>query len=140
MAKYMAAHARILKARGPARRYRCVDCDARADQWSYNHADPQQVCDEQGRQYSLDPMFYDPRCRRCHQRFDRHHRADSLRTIADTVADQLRHAVIERDRARRFGDVEAETHWDDQMEVLVEPLLHQVGLPRRGSFEGMLQR
>lgn len=68
-----AMHRRVRKAKGAARGHQCVDCGARADEWSYNNADPNELLGEDhGSQlaYSLDVANYEPRCRSCHRQFD----------------------------------------------------------------------
>jgi hypothetical protein len=52
-------HNRVKKARGSASDYRCIDCDGRAEDWST--ADP-----------SSDDVWvrFQPRCRKCHRRYD----------------------------------------------------------------------
>jgi hypothetical protein len=70
---YVAAHARVWKERGKAKQQPCVDCTAPADDWSYDHTDPDEMRDEQGRAYSGKPEHYSPRCKPCHRVFDREH-------------------------------------------------------------------
>jgi hypothetical protein len=79
---YKDAHTRVRTVRGKASQYACVDCSGAAAEWSYNHTDPdervQRLRDTRSRAggwvrelaYSLDPAFYDPRCRPCHIRHD----------------------------------------------------------------------
>ena len=75
---YAAAHMRVVTRRGKAREHTCVDCGARADEWSYNHADPDEQVYHfaQGNKvqdiaYSPRPEFYEPRCKACHTTLDR---------------------------------------------------------------------
>lgn len=71
---YSTAHRRVASERGKAVMYPCVDCGAPADEWSYDHADENELQqDHRGRllTYSASPDHYDPRCRSCHLRFDR---------------------------------------------------------------------
>ena len=73
--KYSTAHSRVLKVKGRASNQSCVECGAQAHDWSYSGLDEFAVCDtsQKGRglvTYSLDPAFYEPRCRACHQRGD----------------------------------------------------------------------
>lgn len=119
--------------------HRCVDCHGVADEWSYNHADPDYLETGTDLQYSLDPAFYDPRCHRCHKAFDRQYRIAELRAIAGPIAPQVRHAVGMRDRARRHRDRQAEDWWDDQLERLVMPLANRVGLPK-SVIDGIFAR
>ena len=67
---YGAAHARVYAACGPATNYPCVDCGAKAEHWSYDHAAPDELTAPDGLAYSLDVSHYDPRCVGCHSRFD----------------------------------------------------------------------
>lgn len=71
---YRYAHALVRVAKGSASDYRCVDCDGEADHWSYNLQDPDEVYETSSggvvRQYSEHVEFYEPRCSRCHMRFD----------------------------------------------------------------------
>jgi hypothetical protein len=63
-------HQRIHKARGKASEYACVDCDKPARHWSYDHSDPNEKHDPEKGPYSPDIDRYEPRCVRCHKRFD----------------------------------------------------------------------
>ena len=71
---YLAAHARVRTARGPAKLYACVQCGGKARHWSYNYTDPTALTDERGYEYSADPQHYSPRCVPCHGQFDVDHR------------------------------------------------------------------
>lgn len=72
--EYSGLHERVRAAKGPARRYDCVDCGTTAAHWSYNHADPNEKTsnspDTRGAAFSLNVDNYEPRCARCHKRFD----------------------------------------------------------------------
>ncbi len=71
---YRTAHHRVSRARGPASSHRCVDCGEPAQQWAYNHRDPDErrgLSNGYLLPYSLDPMFYEPTCRSCHRLTDR---------------------------------------------------------------------
>lgn len=71
---YGAAHERVKRDRGPIRSQQCIDCEAPARHWSYNHDDPNELFDTELSTnpiaYSLDPKHYSPRCVPCHKRFD----------------------------------------------------------------------
>jgi NAD-dependent SIR2 family protein deacetylase len=56
---YAANHQRVTKARGKAAELTCVDCGGQAQHWS-------QVRDTTGD----DPSHYEPRCAKCHVRYD----------------------------------------------------------------------
>ena len=68
-ATYTAMHQRVRKLRGRASGHACVDCGRAARHWSYTHTDPAERRSEQG-PYSVDVAYYDPRCVKCHKRFD----------------------------------------------------------------------
>ena len=55
---------------GPASTHTCVDCAAPAAQWSYDHADPDEMYTPEGYAYSLKGDHYHPRCVPCHKAFD----------------------------------------------------------------------
>lgn len=56
---YVAFHIRINRIRGKARNFNCIDCGDDAIEWSWVHdSDP------------LDVNNYEPRCRKCHVRYD----------------------------------------------------------------------
>jgi len=67
--RYTAAHQRVRHDRGPASQHSCIDCGRRARQWSYGHADPNELIQD-GMAYSLDSSYCDPRCVPCHKTFD----------------------------------------------------------------------
>lgn len=67
---YPAAHDRVRRARGPARRQRCIECGEPAKHWSYNRAAQAELTDHRGRPYSARVEDYDPRCVSCHKLFD----------------------------------------------------------------------
>ena len=67
---YETAHDRVRRDRGPARAHACVDCDGPSLHWSYDHTDPDELTHPKGYPYSLDVGRYEPRCPRCHARFD----------------------------------------------------------------------
>lgn len=69
-ASYNAAHLRCKRDRGPVQVKACVDCGRPADDWSYNHDDPDELISPEGLPYSLSPSHYSPRCRSCHRRLD----------------------------------------------------------------------
>lgn len=71
---YAGAHDRVTATKGRAAEHACIDCGSQAEHWSYDHADTAELT-EAGLPYSTDPAHYDPRCIRCHRRFDRRSRA-----------------------------------------------------------------
>lgn len=70
MVSYSAAHGRAYRDKGRAKDHPCSDCGEPARHWSYTHADPDEMVDDKGCAYSLDPDHYVPRCVPCHKRFD----------------------------------------------------------------------
>jgi len=75
---YGGSHGRVSRTRGRAVGYDCVDCGGPADEWSYNHQDPNElravISNNKGYQYevpySANPDHYDPRCKPCNVAFD----------------------------------------------------------------------
>jgi len=67
---YNGAHKRTTARRGRADQHACIRCGDRAGEWAYQHNDPQEVWDERGIPYSLDPNHYEPMCIPCHRSFD----------------------------------------------------------------------
>jgi hypothetical protein len=73
---YRSAHERVAIAKGgKADRFACA-CGRQADEWAYDHTDPDEKRDEKGRPYSVDPDRYHPMCRSCHRT------ADGRRSVA----------------------------------------------------------
>ncbi len=70
-ANYDTVHQRVRKARGRASGYECVSCGQAAEQWAYDHADPdERWCLKHKRPFSLSLEHYSPMCITCHRRFD----------------------------------------------------------------------
>ena len=77
-ASYAAIHQRLVVRRGKASEHSCIDCGSQAAEWSYNHADPNELtCSmvQRGKErviaYSSSVEFYEPRCKACHTTLDR---------------------------------------------------------------------
>lgn len=74
MVKYVSMHARVARIRRKAAAHLCAHCSVQAEEWAYDHADPDEVTGTTSRgivvAYSLDPAHYMPLCRACHSRFD----------------------------------------------------------------------
>lgn len=73
---YEAFHTRLRRQLGSAAMQACVDCNDKAEEWSYNHLDPNEALVESrsGRKlvrYSASAEYYEPRCKSCHRKFDR---------------------------------------------------------------------
>jgi hypothetical protein len=68
---YNGAHVRVRRERGNATLHLCVDCGGLALEWSYDHSDLNELIEE-GKRYSADPQYYQPRCKPCHESFDGH--------------------------------------------------------------------
>ena len=66
---YHGMHLRVRCALGSASEYPCVECANPAAQWSYDHADPDEIQSADGA-YSLNVDRYAPRCISCHKKFD----------------------------------------------------------------------
>lgn len=74
---YSLAHEHVGKAKGRAADYTCEHCPAQAQDWAYNHQDPDErysIRDPNkhhyGHVYSVNPDFYIPLCRKCHKALD----------------------------------------------------------------------
>lgn len=70
---YGAVHTRLRVSRGSASGHPCADCGAPAEQWSYDHKDPDALVSDAGHPYSLDFAHYVPRCCSCHRTYDAAH-------------------------------------------------------------------
>lgn len=68
-ASYGAVHRRLAKVLGPAREHNCADCGSPADEWAYDHTDPNERRGSEG-PYSTDITRYQPMCRSHHRRLD----------------------------------------------------------------------
>ena len=69
---YGAVHSRL----GPVAGRNCRCGDA-AEEWAYDHGDPEELTDEIGRPYSLDQDRYKPMCRPCHRKYDADYRKET---------------------------------------------------------------
>lgn len=116
---YAGAHHAVARRRGKARKFDCVDCENPAREWSYDHSDPDEFRSSTGKWYSTDIRRYEPRCRTCHVTFDRQHRI----TLAEYIAPLVKHAIAQRNWARRHNDRDMEDFWDDELERLVITLV-----------------
>ena len=70
---YEGAHWRVRRAYGKASEYYCVGCMGDAEDWAYDHEDPDElveVRDGSRLRYSADPDRYQPMCKPCHAVFD----------------------------------------------------------------------
>lgn len=70
---YSGVHQRMPSLEGRA----CWQCGDPAEQWAYDHDDPNELVSEKGLPYSLDQARYKPMCRPCHGRFDLEHRRET---------------------------------------------------------------
>ena len=68
---YRGAHHRITREMGPAASHSCRQCGETAMDWAYDHTDPDEQVDSEGRVFSPDPDRYMAMCRKCHSAFDR---------------------------------------------------------------------
>jgi len=75
---YGSAHDRVRRTRGTASAHACLHCGKAAQEWAYDHTDPDgktEVRARDGRSprpvaFSTDPAHYIPLCHRCHVKFD----------------------------------------------------------------------
>lgn len=70
---WYAIHKRLSRERGPASDFDCVDCEKRAEEWSYDYGDARELESQvfgSTLAYSLDLRHYFPRCVQCHRRYD----------------------------------------------------------------------
>ena len=77
ISRYDAAHDRLRRVNGPARTHLCAHCGEPAVDWAYDHADPDEKVDGNGRRprtFSVDPAHYRALCKKCHRRFDLTHK------------------------------------------------------------------
>lgn len=66
---YYAMHYRVYAAKGRADEHSCV-CGARAGEWSYDRADPDEMFSKEGYPYSTNIDHYEPKCIACHRAID----------------------------------------------------------------------
>jgi hypothetical protein len=81
---YRAVHKRLQRQRGPAADHPCAHCDQQAQQWAYDHTDPDEAMTEwYGKTvaYSTKSGHYQPLCRRCHKRLDAPYEGSALQRI-----------------------------------------------------------
>lgn len=70
-ASYSAVHQRLRRERGPAAAHPCVACGGTAEQWAYDHSEPEPRRDpSHDAPYSVDLARYQPMCQSCHKRLD----------------------------------------------------------------------
>lgn len=90
MTTYSEIHKRVGELRGKALEHKCIDCGRPVVHWTYNNAAGERElsaliaggCVNPVR-YSSDINDYDPRCRKCHRRFDHLHRRITRKPISD---------------------------------------------------------
>ncbi len=68
---YGAMHGRVRAERGPACDQTCLHCSNPAQDWAYDHNDPDERTESALGVFSLDIMHYIPLCCKCHAKFDR---------------------------------------------------------------------
>jgi hypothetical protein len=72
---YGGLHDRLRRTRGSASAHACQHCAQPAEEWAYDHTDPQEHWDRgQNLPYSTDFSRYIPLCKSCHGTFDWAHR------------------------------------------------------------------
>lgn len=67
---YTLAHRKVYRLRGRAADYSCERCGKQAQDWAYDHQDPDERAHPAGRPYSLDPDHYLALCVSCHRTMD----------------------------------------------------------------------
>lgn len=67
---YSAVHQRVPAERGPAVKHLCRHCSATADEWAYDHTDPNELIDPDRGPFSTETSRYMPLCFSCHRRLD----------------------------------------------------------------------
>lgn len=70
---YTGAHYRVTAARGLPGQHACAHCSEVAQEWAYDHEDPDERRNVDSRDddpFSLDVMHYLPLCKKCHRAFD----------------------------------------------------------------------
>lgn len=72
MPSYSTTHRWLSQARGRPSTHACVECGGCAEEWAYDHADPNELTSSKG-PYSPQYGHYQPMCRRCHRLFDASH-------------------------------------------------------------------
>ena len=75
---YAGAHDRVVRAKGKAKDFRCVRCGSQAQDWAYDHSDPDERIVPEGLRsagspYSLNVDSYIPMCKSCHKKYDAAH-------------------------------------------------------------------
>ncbi len=99
---YSALHKRLRGRYGPAKHHACVWCGRTADQWAYQHTDPDEIHD--GHLWSADESHYQAMCRKHHQQLDSNFRAVGhdqclLGDRVESLREQAWSAVTEEQRA-----------------------------------------
>lgn len=69
---YGAVHSRLGQVIGQD-----CNCGMPAEEWAYDHGDPDELTSELGFPYSLDPVHYKPMCRPCHRKYDADYRKET---------------------------------------------------------------
>jgi hypothetical protein len=109
---YRALHQRLNKTRGKASSFACVGCGEQAEEWSYDHSDPDELTGLNGRTpsiYSMDLTHYQPRCVPCHVAFDapsrrmRRPEPPPLPTPDEVVAEMEAALAEKREAAHALG-------------------------------------
>ncbi len=67
---YTALHQRIYHRLGPASEHICHRCGTPADDWAYDHSDPNERVELEKGPYSTDLAHYMPLCHSCHMKLD----------------------------------------------------------------------
>lgn len=68
---YETVHTRLTREKGAAKSQPCFECGKKAENWSYDHQDPDEVFSEDGKPYSKKAEHYQALCVTCHRHRDR---------------------------------------------------------------------
>ena len=83
MDDYRMVHRKIVRERGKASGYLCIECGSTAMDWAYQHSDP--LVTSTDRPFSQDIKHYSPMCRRCHLKLDKVHERMDRETLKKNV-------------------------------------------------------
>ncbi|MFE9381110.1 hypothetical protein [Streptomyces sp. NPDC006855] len=108
--EYKAAHKRVTSVKGPVSHKPCEFCGIFADDYAYNHQDPEEIYRE-GYLWSESTVYYFPACRRHHRAYDQAFRKYG-KSALPAVAEALREAAREHYEERRaVVEAAADASW-----------------------------
>lgn len=89
MSAYGVVHYLLRQVKGPAREHLCIECEAPAVHWAYDHEDVFERFDpETGQVFSVNFDHYRPMCGGCHQHLDLANAARVAQSLAKAQAKQ----------------------------------------------------